>query len=60
MISVGVANNLDKVRKLSAQSRREKIVELIKEAKRQNLTGSGSNTRKEFEEIGTGDKLVQK
>jgi len=48
MISVGVANNLDPVRKLSAEPRREKIVELIKEAKRQNLTGSGSNTRKKF------------
>jgi hypothetical protein len=48
MITVGIANNRDTISKLSADARRAKIVDLIKEAKRQNLTGSGSNTRKKF------------
>jgi hypothetical protein len=48
MISVGIAKNLDAAKRVGPTELKKKITELIKEAKQQGLTGSGSNSRKKF------------
>ncbi len=48
MVSIGVARNLRAVQAAGADRLKTKIIGLIKEAKQQSLTGSGTNSRKKF------------
>lgn len=48
MISVGVAMNIERMENLPPNDTRERIVSLIQEAKKQGLTGAGSNSRPKF------------
>jgi hypothetical protein len=46
MVSLAVAQGLANVSRLSSEAVRQKIIELINEARQKNLTGSGSNSRR--------------